>query len=38
MASDGAGRYVLMPDHTEIVTIADNQISNLMDFAARLAR
>jgi hypothetical protein len=37
MASDGAGRYVLMPDHTEIVTIADNQISSLTDFAARLA-
>jgi hypothetical protein len=38
IASDGAGRYVLMPDHTEIVTIADNQISSLTDFAARLAR
>ncbi len=37
MASDGLGRYVLMPDHTEIVTVPDNQISNLTDFAARLA-
>jgi hypothetical protein len=38
IASDGLGRYVLMPDHAEIVTIADNQISSLTDFAARLAR
>jgi hypothetical protein len=38
MASDGLGRYVLMPDHTEIVTIPDAQITNLTDFAARLAR
>ena len=38
MASDGLGRYVLMPDHTEIVTLRDNQIVNLTDFAARLAR
>jgi hypothetical protein len=38
MASDGLGRYVLMPDHTEIVTVPDNQIVNLTDFAARLAR
>ena len=38
LASDGLGRYVLMPDHTEIVTIPDDQITSLMDFAARLAR
>jgi hypothetical protein len=34
----GHGRYLLMPDHTEIVTIPDAQITNLTDFAARLAR
>jgi hypothetical protein len=33
---DGLGRYLQMPDHTEIVTVPDGQITSLMDFAAEL--
>jgi hypothetical protein len=30
--TNGIGRYVLMPDHTEIVTIPEAQIASFMDF------
>jgi hypothetical protein len=35
-SADGLDRYVLMPDHTEIVTIPEAQIASLMDFVSAL--
>jgi hypothetical protein len=34
--ADGLDRYVLMPDHTEIVAIPEAQIASLMDFVSGL--
>ena len=34
--ADGLGRYLQMPDHTEIVAVPDDQITGLIDFAAEL--
>jgi hypothetical protein len=34
--ADGRGRYLQMPDHTEIVAVPDDQITGLIDFAAEL--
>jgi hypothetical protein len=34
--ANGLGRYILMPDHAEIVTIPDVQIASLMDFLGAL--
>jgi hypothetical protein len=34
--ADGLDRYVLMPDHTEIVAIPEAQIASLMDFVSAL--
>jgi hypothetical protein len=36
LASDGLGRYLLMPDGAEIVTIPDVQLSHLIDVAEAL--
>jgi hypothetical protein len=36
-AVDGPSRYVQMPDHTEIVMVADDRITSLIVLAARLA-
>lgn len=35
-AVDGPGRYLQMPDHTEIVMVADDRITSLIDLAAEL--
>jgi hypothetical protein len=32
----GLGRYLQMPDHTEIVAVPNDQITGLIDFAAEL--